>query len=178
MHHCQDLITVFHDCFFKEYNTVLIGGAHEPLYLPKNEHTSHHSLFFTRDFFSSALHECSHWFIAGKHRRTQIDFGYWYVPDGRTSGEQTLFQNAEVKPQALEWILSMAAGHPFQTSVDNLNGQESDTYAFRIAVHKQIQNYCEHDLPKRARAFRQALCDFYKTPLTLQCQDFKVEALL
>ncbi len=177
MHYYQDLISIFRNCFFKEYNTLLIGGSDEPLYLPANEDTPHNSLFFTHDYFASALHECSHWLIAGEKRRRQLDFGYWYVPDGRTSEQQTLFQSMEVKPQAMEWILSMAAGHQFRISIDNLSGQEADTYAFQLAVYQQVKTYCEQGLSKRAQIFRQALCHFYKTPLSLNFEDFRMDML-
>src|SRR3954468_4706757 len=82
MHQYQDLISIFNNCFFQKYNTLLIKGGDEPLYLPADENREHHSLFFANEFFASALHECSHWLIAGEERRNQIDFGYWYIPDG------------------------------------------------------------------------------------------------
>lgn len=55
--------------------------------------------------FNSALHEISHWTIAGKERRLLADLGYWYAPDGRTREQQALFEQVEVKPQAIEWLL-------------------------------------------------------------------------
>lgn len=174
MHQYQDLITIFNDCFFEKYNTLLIKGPDEPLYLPANENQPHHSLFFAYGFFASALHECSHWLIAGKERRTQVDFGYWYAPDGRSSQEQALFQTVEVKPQALEWILSMASGYRFRTSIDNLNGKESDTDAFKAAVYEQVKLYCEKGIPLRAQIFRDALCHFYKTTPSLKFEDFDI----
>ena len=108
-HHYQDLITIFNNCFFEKYNTLLVKGTDEPLYLPADEKRNHNELFFAHGFFASALHECSHWLIAGENRRKLVDFGYWYEPDGRTASQQALFQSVEVKPQAMEWILSIAA---------------------------------------------------------------------
>lgn len=178
MHHYQDLITIFHDCFFEKYNTQLVKGTDEPLYLPADEERPHHMLFFAHGFFASALHECSHWLIAGEERRKLVDFGYWYIPDGRSSSQQQSFLGAEIKPQAMEWILSMAAGyHCFRVSVDNLTGSETDTSDFKRAVHQQVKIYCEKGLPRRADSFRQALCQFYQTPMTLQFQDFDIDAL-
>ena len=127
LHHYQDLIALFNDCFLLDYDAKLIKGTDKPLYLPADVNQPHHSLFFAHGFFASALHECSHWLIAGEARRKQIDFGYWYLPDGRTAEQQQVFQSVEVKPQAMEWILSMAAGYRFRVSIDNLNGKESDT---------------------------------------------------
>jgi hypothetical protein len=162
-HHYQDLITLFNQCFGLEYNTKLVKGDDEPIYLPADETRPYHAIYFAHGFFSSALHECAHWLIAGSARRQQIDFGYWYEPDGRTAEQQILFQQLEVKPQAIECMLSMAAGYRFQVSVDNLHGQEVDTEGFKTAVQKQVNQYTEQGLPKRAAEFRKALSDFYRT---------------
>lgn len=177
MHNYEDLISIFKDCFFETYNTLLVKGEDEPLYLPADEVRPHNELFFAHGFFASALHECAHWLIAGANRRKQVDFGYWYVPDGRTSSQQEFFQTVEVKPQALEWILSRAANYPFRVSVDNLNGKETDTAAFKLAVHKQVQVYCEQGLSERAETFRCSLCNFYRTSLIISIKDFDLVPL-
>ncbi|WP_304599273.1 elongation factor P hydroxylase [Legionella sp. PC997] len=180
MHQYQDLITLFDRCFGKEFNTRLIKGDDEPIYLPANEAHSYNALYFAHGFFSSALHECSHWLIAGEERRKQVDFGYWYMPDGRSAEQQALFQHVEVKPQALEWILSKAAGHKFHVSIDNLNGgaeAEADTVAFKKAVYEQVVYYCQHGLPARAQKFRDALSSFYEQSKILRVEDFSLEEL-
>ena len=177
MHHYQDLITIFNACFALQENTKLVKGGDEPIYLPADENRPYHALFFANGFFSSALHECSHWLIAGKARREQEDFGYWYTPDGRTAAQQALFQSVEVKPQAMEWVLSVAAGHKFRVSIDNLDGKESDTEAFKQAVYQQVKKYCEQGLSARAELFRNALCHFYGTGLSLKIEDFALETL-
>lgn len=174
-HRYQDLITLFDECFLSTYNTRLIKGTDEPLYLPADENRPYHALFFAHGFFASALHECSHWLIAGEERRKLVDFGYWYEPDGRTAEQQQVFQTVEVKPQALEWILSQAAGYRFQVSIDNLSGKESDTGAFKLAVHNQVKSYCEKGLSKRADIFRKALWQFYQTSPILKFEDFDIE---
>ena len=172
MHHYQDLITIFNHCFAVEYNTRLIKGEAEPLYLPANDARPYHAIYFAHGFFSSALHECSHWLLAGEARRQREDFGYWYVPDGRTVAEQAQFMRVEVKPQAMEWVLSAATGHRFRVSIDNLNGVELDVTSFKHAVYQQVKKYCEQGLPIRANTFRTALCHFYDTPLGLKIADF------
>lgn len=177
MHHIQDLIAIFNNCFLEKYNTVLFKGEEEPLYLPADENRQQNTLIFAHGFFASALHECSHWLIAGENRRKQVDFGYWYVPDGRTASQQELFQSVEVKPQAMEWILSTAAGSPFRVSIDNLNGSESETDEFKLAVYQQVKTYCENGLSARAELFRRALCDFYRTPPLLKIEDFDLANL-
>lgn len=177
MHHYQDLITIFNNCFFENYNTQLVKGEDEPLYLPADENRPHNTLIFAHGFFASALHECSHWLIAGENRRKQVDFGYWYVPDGRTEVQQELFQSVEVKPQAMEWILSMAAGFRFRVSIDNLNGSESDTSAFKLAVYQQVKTYCEQGLSARAALFRRSMVQFYNSTPILKGEDFDIEML-
>lgn len=177
MHQYQDLITLFNNCFFAKYNTQLVKGEGEPLYLPADTERPHNTLFFANGYFASALHECSHWLIAGENRRKQVDFGYWYVPDGRTISEQELFFRAEVKPQALEWILSTAAGYCFRVSSDNLNGSESDTFKFKSAIHQQVKIYCESALSERIEIFRRSLCDFYGSNPILKFEDFESELL-
>ncbi|MCE5295222.1 MAG: elongation factor P hydroxylase [Chlamydiales bacterium] len=177
MHQYQDLIAIFHDCFFAKYNTQLVKGADEPLYLPEGPNQPHNILIFAHGYFASALHECSHWLIAGPERRKLEDFGYWYEPDGRTSEQQALFQSVEVKPQAMEWILSKAAKSPFFVSIDNLNGSPNDTLSFKQAVYNQVKVYCEKGLPSRAKTFRDALCTFYNSKPLLEFEDFQFDAL-
>lgn len=176
VHQYQDLIKIFDDCFFEKYNTRLIKGLDEPLYLPQDESRPHNELHFAHGFFASALHESAHWLIAGEKRRKLVDFGYWYAPDGRSVEQQELFQSVEVKPQAIEWILSRAAGYRFRVSIDNLNGTESNTLHFKNAVYQQVNAYCEQGLPTRAETFRQALCRFYGTSLHLTIIDFDIES--
>ena len=162
MHLYQDLIQLFNTCFESTYNTRLVCGDDEPIYLPANEHCSYHAIVFAHGFFSSALHECAHWLIAGEERRKQLDYGYWYVPDGRTPEQQAQFQQVEVKPQAIEWMLSAAAGYKFQFSIDNLNGAETDPEPFKRAVEQQVLLYTQQGLPPRAALFHQAIHGFYQ----------------
>ena len=177
VHHYRDLITIFADCFASDYNTRLVKGDDEPIYLPADESRNYHALYFAHGFFSSALHECSHWLIAGEERRKLVDFGYWYMPDGRNAEQQAVFERVEVKPQALEWILSVAAGHRFRISADNLNGAESDTAAFKEAVHNQVKTYITQGLTARVLRFRNALCEFYHQPLQLDLNDFQIDSI-
>ena len=167
MHVADDLILIFNQCFEQEYQTRLEKSPDEPLYLPKSQDNPYHKILFAHGFFSSALHEISHWMIAGPQRRLEVDYGYWYEPDGRSLAQQRLFEQVEVKPQALEWILSEACRYRFQFSLDNLNGEIGDTSAFRAAVAEQARLYCKQGLPKRAHQFRLALCHFYGTSTLL-----------
>ena len=166
LHSINDLMSIFTQCFYQKYQTLLISGQDEPLYIPANIDCADHQIIFAHGFFSSALHECAHWLIAGPERRKMTDYGYWYVPDGRTADQQALFYQVEVKPQALEWILSDAARWPFQFSLDNLTGQIEDAQAFKQAVKDQVADYLQSGLPVRAEILRAALHDFYS--LTIQ----------
>ncbi len=162
-HHPDDLITLFNNCFLQSHNTVLAYGEDEPIYLPANQQQAHHTIFFAHGFFNSALHECAHWMIAGPERRKLIDYGYWYVPDGRTAEQQALFQQVEVKPQALEWIFSQATGLKFEFSFDNLNGSNENHSQFKEAVTKQMLSYQKNSLPSRAKLFHQSLLHYYQS---------------
>jgi elongation factor P hydroxylase len=177
VHQYQDLIRLFNDCFAAKYNTRLVKGEDEPIYLPADENRSHHALYFAHGFFSSALHECSHWLIAGKERRKLVDFGYWYEPDGRNLDQQRLFQQLEIKPQALEWILSAATNYSFRISIDNLKGQEADTESFKDAVYQQVLLYCQQGLSARAKLFRNRLCQFYGAAYEMKIEDFNRSSL-
>lgn len=153
----QDLIFLFDHTFAKSYQTRLVGWGHEPEYLPKCDQFECHRIIFTRDYFASALHEIAHWCIAGEQRRLLSDYGYWYAPDGRSADQQQEFERVEVKPQAIEWLLSMAAGWRFRVSADNLEGEQGASEAFKKAIVNQAQDYCRHGLPKRAQQFADCL---------------------
>ena len=162
----QRIIQLFERLFLDAENTQLIGGATEPLYTPSSNKEEPHQLFFRENFLSSALHEIAHWCIAGKQRRLQQDFGYWYQPDGRTVDEQAKFESMEVKPQALEWIFSNACGQKFTPSADNLNASDgiADDTAFKQALVQQARNWCEsQQLPPRAKIFIEALTKEFDT---------------
>lgn len=161
-HHPDDLIRIFNYCFQNSHQTQLAYGQDEPIYLPAHDKQFYHTIFFAHGFFSSALHECAHWFVAGERRRTLIDYGYWYMPDGRSAEQQALFQQVEVKPQALEWILSKACSYRFRLSFDNLNGDTPEAEQFGIAVQNQVSVYEREGLPLRARIFHQALLSHYQ----------------
>src|SRR5690606_24572189 len=98
----------FNLLFREQERTILCSGAEEPLYQPADNDHDCHIIYSTHDYFSSALHEISHWCIAGKQRRSLLDYGYWYEPDGLTAEQQFLFEQVEVKPQALEWLFTLA----------------------------------------------------------------------
>ena len=163
-HRSVDLETLFEQCFYKDYKTLLMGGADEPLYRPATSSDEPHRLYYRADYFASALHEIAHWCIAGVQRRQQEDWGYWYCPDGRSPAQQRAFETVELKPQAVEWMLSVAAAAPFRISSDNLLGMSSNVEEggdFYQAVTAQVQCYRQAALPPRAMQFFLAVAAFY-----------------
>lgn len=171
-HNYQDLINIFDGCFGETYNTKLVKGDDEPIYLPADEAIPYHRIVFAHGFFTSGLHEISHWCIAGEARRQQVDYGYWYCPDGRDEKTQCEFEVVEIKPQALDWLFCVAVGIPFNVSCDNLEGDfEPDRIAFMRKVHAQVMLYLQNGIPERPLCFINALQSFYNTP-PLCAEDF------
>ncbi len=164
---------IFHRTFADSYRTRLQGGASEPLYRPATTPEDWHCVYYTRDYAASALHEIAHWCVAGAHRRQQEDYGYWYAPDGRSAEQQALFEQVEVKPQAYEWIFSIAAGRGFRVSADNLEAGLGASDIFKWAIHQQVLHYCQHGLPQRPRLFAEALA-----AVTGLCDPFKPDYYL
>lgn len=168
IHRLEDVTALFDGLFLQRFNTRLVRGGDEPLYLPAGTDCPHHRLIFARDFYASALHEISHWCIAGERRRLLEDYGYWYLPDGRDAEQQRRFEAAEVAPQALEMLFSRACGLGFHVSVDNLGGEEVDREAFLARVAARAARYEREGLPPRAEAFHAALTAFYQHDLVLE----------
>lgn len=161
-HDCQDLIKIFNGLFEQNEATILIGGSDEPMYLPADQDNPHSRVIFTRDYFASALHEIAHWCLAGDERRKLVDYGYWYFPEGRTAEQQIMFENAEVKPQALECIFSEAAGSKFIISRDCFSEGHGCAETFTKKIAEQVQQFLQYGLPERAAKFTEALTEFYR----------------
>jgi elongation factor P hydroxylase len=141
-HDYQDLIKLFNHLFEFTENTILIAHGTEPLYLPQDENSSKNRIIFTHDYYSSALHEIAHWCIASKERRKLNDYG-------------------EAKPQALEWIFSVAAGIKFNISADNLALNNEISLTFKNLIYQQVIKYLTEGLPDRAELFKKSLLSFY-----------------
>lgn len=167
MHQASDLITIFNDTFALSHNTRLVKGDDEPIYLPANAQTPYHQVVFAHGFYASALHEIAHWLVAGEARRQLEDYGYWYCPDGRSKEQQLAFEDVEVKPQAIEWALSLAAGFTFNVSADNLGGEPTCRYRFQQRVYEQLCTLIESGFNVRTQSLLKALSDFYATPYPL-----------
>lgn len=171
------LIKLFNDYFRSAWNTELVRGADEPLYRPAGGAQKYHQIIFAHGYFSSALHEIAHWCVAGPERRLLEDFGYWYKPDGRNVAEQIEFEKVEVKPQALEWVFSIAAGMRFRVSADNLSGESHDSSDFKVAVWQEVMRRIDFGLPERAGEVFELLKARFQPSLVLNPALFKVEDL-
>lgn len=161
---------VFAHCFAASERTTLEGGAAEPVYEPAATPGSMSCIHYREDYFASALHEVAHWCIAGAERRRLRDFGYWYAPDGRDAAAQRAFESVEDKPQALEWLFSLACAYPFQVSIDNLDpksGALPDTRQFCERVLARALDWQSRGPPARAEIFFTALAREFGTGLTL-----------
>lgn len=160
----QPLIEIFNRLFIPVYNTELVAGDDEPIYLPADGEHPHHRIVFAHGFYASALHEISHWCVAGPERRLLEDFGYWYKPDGRTVEEQAEFERVEVKPQAYEWIFNRAVGRKFHFSADNLSAGLGASDDFQRNVLQRVHQLLNDGLPPRVRLLVDALQRHYQTP--------------
>ncbi|EAQ99264.1 elongation factor P hydroxylase [Congregibacter litoralis] len=154
----EEIASIFNAQFFEKYKTCLKGGAAEPLYEPAHGDAPA-QIHFRDDYASSALHEVAHWCIAGPARRQQLDYGYWYNPDGRSGEAQAKFLQAEARPQALEWFFACAAGVTFRLSLDNLDAPNDPemTRTFAAAVLEEARSFSQGGLPLRAQCFFEAL---------------------
>jgi len=172
---------VFNECFADNYNTRLLGGAEEPLYMPAADCAGFHRLYYRSDYFASALHEVAHWCIAGAQRRQQQDFGYWYAPEDRNVEQQRAFEAVECRPQALEWFFSRACGCRFQVSADNLALARRgllDNAAFQHAVLEQVLVWRDKGLPVRAGIFYTALRREFGTAVPAAQLEFTLAELV
>jgi len=138
-------------------NTRLVGGFPEPFYRAADGDAPA-EIQFTRNYERSALHELAHWCVAGNTRRQHDDYGYWYEPDGRSSEQQKLFFEVEVKPQAIESHFCDALQITFDVSVDNLdNTNINGIEAFRRNVETRYTLYTTTGLPERASVIYKCL---------------------
>lgn len=154
------LIQLF-NFLFAEQQVILNRSDGEPEYFPaQNDKPAR--IEFAHGFFASALHEISHWCVAGVKRRGLSDFGYWYAPDGRTAAQQQAFERVEIKPQALECLFTLACGRPFQVSQDNLFADfDTSNSTFASDVYLQAKKYIASPciLPRDAKILLHTLLE-------------------
>jgi len=172
----QRLEVLFARLFSGSEQAVLVRAlTSDPVYFPKSELRDFNEIHFANEFFSSALHEIAHWLIAGCDRRTRIDFGYWYKPDGRNPAEQELFEQFEARNQGLEWILSVAADHNFHVSTDNLSGGKVGGESFAQAVRTHALLFLRNGLSGRCKVLVDGLISEFSDPQKFNRYWFVIE---
>lgn len=167
----ESLTAIFDRSVGSTHNTFLQGGAPEPIYVPGYDAGEPNVIHFRDDYVSSALHEIAHWCIAGARRRRLEDYGYWYKGN-RGVWEQRDFEAVEVRPQALEWILSNAAGVPFRVSCDNFDVKALDMTGFRRQVQKEVPLLLQR-MPDRAAVFIEGLLETSGCYGALKCESYQ-----
>ena len=169
-----DWLILHFNHWFSHLNVSLVKGDFEPEYFPATADAPAR-IQFAHGFFNSALHEISHWSIAGEKRRLLPDLGYWYAPDGRSAEQQALFEQVEIKPQAIEWMFAKAFGRKFRVSLDNLTGDGGNGASFKDNVFAQVQRYFkgEAKLPRDAAHFIVCICACTRSGKTLQSDEFQ-----
>ena len=145
----------FNGAFLASHHTSMRGGAAEPLYEPAVG-PEPAQIIFTRDYPASALHEAAHWCLAGPLRRTQRDYGYWYLPGPRDPVQREAFFHAEADVQALEAIFARTCGVRFVVSADDFDASPVELARFETIVAKRLA-FRRTALPPRARRFCEAL---------------------
>ncbi len=144
---CAKLMDILADTF---PDLIIQGGADEPFYeAAKGEQKA--ILYFRSNYPRSLLHELSHYCLAGNHRRTLDDFGYWYFPCGRTEEEQILFEKVEARPQGLEKAFCEAVGLQFSPSLDDFSGRPASE-SFLTHLEAAYQEMMTNPPPTAKRA--------------------------
>ncbi|WP_352337245.1 elongation factor P hydroxylase [Psychrobacter sp. 16-MNA-CIBAN-0192] len=160
-----DWLIILFNHLFNHKQVILVRGTCEPEYFPA-QNNQPARIEFAHGFFASALHEISHFCVAGPQRRLLPDFGYWYAADGRSAAQQQAFERVEIKPQALECLFTLVCGRLFQVSQDNLFA-DFDTSASTFAqdVYQQAQTYLAKPdtLPPDAKTLLHGLLKVCKT---------------
>lgn len=149
-----DWFIALFNCIFTPQNVRLVRGNTEPEYFPATK-DSPAQIVFAHGYFASAIHEVSHWCIAGQRRRGLVDYGYWYAADGRSEAQQQAFERVEIKPQALECLISLTCDQPFRVSQDNLSASfDTSASTFSQDVYTQALLYITKPqiLPRDARS--------------------------
>ena len=172
----QTLERLFAETFAAEFDTRLQGGAEEPFFETAKPGQAA-IIHYRHDYFASALHEVAHWCVAGTSRREKDDYGYWYAADGRSVEQQALFEQHEIRPQAIEWVFNQACGRAFSVSADNLELGLGPSDGFKNAIFRQVQDFCQRGLPDRAARFVEVLSQHFAVENPLESHRYRLRDL-
>lgn len=174
---CKELATVFNMTFNESEQTILMATDDEPCYLPKDEQYPFNRIYYTKDSYTSLMHEVAHWCRAGKERRQLPDYGYWYQAEDRSPEAQQLYVASESKTQALEWIFCVAAGVCIQIIPENQPYSFKPSLEFRKSIYMAVLHYLQKGLSDRPERFKQALLNYYRKHLVFNESLFLFEDL-
>lgn len=163
----SELLKLLNNNYLNRYQTLLVGGFEEPFYQASIDNKPA-KIQFAHDYIRSALHELSHWCVAGIERRQLDDYGYWYAQDGRSQEQQDEFFKLEVKPQTIEWAFSTMCGINFEASVDNLNNSVVGVTEFEHSLVQQMHKYLDKGFTKRVDEIINLIAHYQNIPLPYQ----------
>ena len=149
----SEVAAVF-NCTFSDHSVVMHGEYREPMYIPGMDVAE---LRYTLDHTALALHEAAHWCIAGRRRRRNTDYGYFYEPPPRSGMHRVRFEDVDIEAQSVEVLLAEAAGSQFQPSSDDVDVPLFLLEAFSSRILERARERRQVGLPKRADKFRVAL---------------------
>jgi elongation factor P hydroxylase len=170
-------IHLFNSEFKDTEATMIAESPDEPIYLPADEINPLNRILYTKDSYTSVLHEISHWCIAGAERRKKVDYGYWYKPESQTPEEAELYKKFESKTHGIEWIFCMAAGVPFHIIPNNVAAGFEISQDLKEGVYAATLNYLNHGLPVHAEQFKKSLLKHYQRESFFNISLFQFEDL-
>ena len=174
---CEELAALFNTVFEASEQTILVDTDDEPHYLPRDNDRLLYCIFYTKDSYTSLMHEVAHWCRAGFARRQLPDYGYWYQASNRSPEAQQLYVQSESKTQALEWIFCVAAGLPVQIIPENQPYSFEPSLEFRRSIYEAALHYLQRGLSDRSERFRQALLAHYQKHIVFNESLFLFEDL-
>ncbi|XPE56836.1 elongation factor P hydroxylase [Shigella flexneri] len=125
-------------------------------------------LVFAHGFLASALHEIFTRVSPVKQKREQVDFGYWYCPDGRDAETKGQFEDVEVKPQAFDCVVARGGGFRSTLAATTWKVTLNRTIVFQRRVHAQVMTYLTRGIPSRPATLWTTQLLPYAEPLTAE----------
>ena len=109
-----DWLILHFNHWFSHLNVTLVRGDFEPEYFPATKIALPGSSLRMASLIVLCMKSVTGLLPVTSAVCCQI--WLWYAPDGRTKEQQALFEQVEIKPQAIEWMFSKAFGRRFRVS--------------------------------------------------------------